>query len=244
MKLIKEKERIDDLQYKNLRIIQNIENFRFGIDSILLANFATDIKKGSKVVDLGTGSGVIGILLCAKTELSNIIGVEIQEEIADMARRSIILNKMEHKFTIINCNIKDLKNKIKPNSIDVIVSNPPYKKYNTGKKNRDLKKTIARHEVMGELEDFIQISKYLLKEKGELYFVHRPERLGDIIENLRRYKLEPKIMRFVFSKQDEGAKLILLKCVKNAKPFLKIEKPLIIYDSYGNYTEEVLKIYK
>ena len=240
---LKENERIDDLEYKNLKIIQNEKGFCFGIDSILLSDFAKNIKNNSTVIDLGTGTGIIATLLCVKTKLKEIIGVEIQEEVYDMAKRSIKINNLESKFKIINENILNLENIYKTNSFDAVVTNPPYKVMNTGILNEDDKKILSRHEVTATLEDFIRISKNLLKDKGEFYMVHRPERLVDILSIMRRYKIEPKILRLVFSKKDKEPKLVLIKGIKNAKPFLKIEKNLYIYNENGEYSLEIKKIY-
>lgn len=236
-------ERIDDLEFKNLKIIQNEDGFCFGIDSVLLSDFAKNIKKDSMVLDLGTGTGIIPILLCGKTKLKKVIGIELQEEVAKMAKKSIKLNNLEDKFNVINENILNL-NKIYKNQIfDVIVSNPPYKKKDTGITNENEKKIISRHEISASLEDFIKISKDLLKDKGEFYMVHRPERLVDIFELMRKYKIEPKILKMVYSYKNKEPKLILIKGVKNAKPFLKVESNLYIYEDTGKYTEEILKIY-
>ncbi len=240
---LKENERIDDLEFNNLKIIQNKEGFCFGIDSILLSDFSKNIKKGANVLDLGTGTGIIATLLCGKTNLNKIIGIEIQEEIAEMANRSIKLNNLENKFEIINENILNLLKIFEKNSFDAIVTNPPYKKNGTGIINEDEKKIISRHEITANLEDFIMISTMLLKDKGEFYMVHRPDRLVDILSIMRKNKLEPKLLRFVFSNMNKEPKLILIKGIKNAKPFLKIESNLYIYDENGNYTEEIKKIY-
>lgn len=243
MENLKENERIDNLEYKGLKIIQNTEGFCFGIDSILLSNFANEIKKESKIIDLGTGTGIIGILLCAKIQNVKVVGVEIQEEVYEMAKRSIKLNKLEEKFTLLNTNIKELEDKEEIGTFDAVVTNPPYKKENTGLQNENQKKLISRHEITANLEDFIKISSKLLKDKKDLYMVHRPDRLVDIIELLRRYKLEPKKMQFVYPKQEKEPNLILIKATKNAKPFLKVEKPLYVYKENGEYTDEILKIY-
>lgn len=240
---IKENERIDDLEYKGLKIIQNTEGFCFGIDAVLLSDFAKEIKNNSKVLDLGTGTGILSILLSGKTNLNKIYGIEIQEEVANMAQRSVQLNNLENKIEIINKNIKDLENIFEKNSFDAIVTNPPYKKINTGEKNEKENKLISRHEVTASLDDFIKISFNLLKDKGSFYMVHRPERLAEIIYKLKQNKLEPKIIKFVYSNVKSEPKLVLIKSVKNAKEFLKIEKPLFIYNKYGNYTDEILKIY-
>ena len=240
---LKENERIDDLEYKGLKIIQNPEGFCFGIDAVLLSNFAKEIRNNSIVLDLGTGTGILSILLSAKTNLEKIYGIDIQEEVVDMAKRSVKLNKLENKIEIINKNIKELEEIFEKNTIDSIVTNPPYKKLETGKTNENEKKFISRHEVTASLEEFIKISFNLLKDKGTFYMVHRPERLSEIIYTLKKHKLEPKKIRFVHSSYEQEPKLVLIKAVKNAKEFLTVEKPLIIYKENGDYTDEILKIY-
>lgn len=240
---LKENERIDDLEYKELKIIQNSKGFCFGIDAVLLSDFAKDIKRGSKVLDLGTGTGIISILLCGKTELSKIVGVEVQKEVADMAERSIKLNNLQGKFEIINDNIINLEKYYEKNSFDAIVTNPPYKKENTGIVNNDEKKLISRHEILAKLEDYINISNKMLKDKGEFYMVHRPERLVDILALMRQYKIEPKEIRFVCSHNNEEPKLVLIKGIKNARPFVKVRENLYIYNQDGSYTNEIYRIY-
>ena len=241
---LKENERIDDLQYNNLKIIQNKDGFCFGMDSILLTGFAKDIKNGLKIIDLGTGTGIISILLSKKVNPEKIVGIDIQKEVCDMAKRSVILNGLEDKVEIINENIKTLNEKFQADSFDVVVTNPPYKKQNSGMINENKAKLISRHEITADLDDFIKISSYLLKSGGSFYIVHRPERLVDIFTLLRKYRLEPKEMQIVYSEEGKDAKLILIKAVKNAKPFLKIRKPLFIYNKDGKYTDEILKIYE
>lgn len=242
---IKKGERVDDLQYKGLKIIQNNDGFCFGIDSVILADFAKKIKKGSTVVDLGTGTGILGILLCGKTKVTKIIGIEIQQEVADMAQRSIRLNSLEDKFEIINENIKDIisKNYVNKNSVDVIITNPPYKEIGRGIVNENEKKFISRHEVKANLEDFINISAQLLKDKGTIYMVHKPERLVDIIYLMRKNKLEVKELKFVYPSKDKECNLVLIKAIKGANKFLKIDEPLYIYKDKGQYTEQIKQIY-
>jgi len=240
---LKDNERIDNLQLNNLKIIQNKEGFCFGIDAVLLSDFAKEISSNSKVLDLGTGTGILGILLCGKTKLSKIYGIDVQEDVCDMASRSIKLNDLEERFEIVNKNIKDLKDIFEENSFDAIVSNPPYKKDNSGLKNQSETKLISRHEITASLEDFISISSKLLKNNGSIYMVHRPERLSDLFYLLRKCNLEPKKLRLVQSYFDSKPKLILVKATKNAKSFLNIEEPLIIYNKDGSYTDEILKIY-
>lgn len=244
IKILKENERIDDLQINNLKIIQNKNGFCFGIDSVILSNFASDIKNNSNVIDLGTGTGIISFLLLAKCNIKYITGIEVQENVAEMVNRSIQLNGLEEKFNVINCNVKDILYNVKRESFDVVVSNPPYKKMNTGGKNLDEVKLISRHEVLADIYDFIEASKKVLKDKGSLYIVHRPERLADIMCALRNNKIEPKKIQFVYSnKESKEAKLVLIKAIKNGGQFLKIEKPLYIYEADGTYSEEILKIY-
>lgn len=240
---LKENERIDDLEFKNLRIIQNKEGFCFGIDSVLLTDFAKGIKKNGKVLDLGTGTGIISILLCGKTELKKVVGVEIQKEVADMASRSSKLNDLQDRFEVINENILNLNKIYEKQTFDVIVTNPPYKKKQTGVTNLNQKKIISRHEITADLEDFIKVSKDLLKDKGEFYMVHRPERLVDILSLMRKYKIEPKTLKMVCSDKNKEPKLLLIKGVKNANSFLKVEKNLYIYNEEGKYTDDILKIY-
>ena len=240
---LEENERIDDLEFKNLKVIQNKNGFCFGMDAVLLSDFAKNIKRNATVLDLGTGTGIIPILLCGKTELKKVIGVEIQEEVAKMAKKSILLNGLEGRFEILNCNIKELNKIYKKQTFDVIVTNPPYKKQNSGIVNENEKKVISRHEITANLEDFIKIAKDLLKDKGELYMVHRPERLVDIFELMRKYRIEPKVLKMVCPNKKKEPNLVLIKGVKNAKTFLKIEKNLYVYDKENKYTKEILEIY-
>lgn len=243
--ILKENEKLNDLQINNLKIIQDKEGFCFGIDSILLSEFAKNIKKNSIVIDFGTGTGIIGFLLIAKNNIKKVTGIEVQSEVVEMVNRSIKINKLEEKFDIINCNIKDILSKVERQSFDVVVTNPPYKKINTGGTNENEKKLISRHEILADIFDFIKAAKLVLKDKGSLYMVHRPERLCDIMYGLRKNNLEPKRMRFVYSRRDsKEAKLVLIQAIKNSGSFLKIEEPLYIYENNGKYCEEILKIYK
>ncbi len=240
---LKENERIDDLEFKGLKIIQNKDGFCFGIDSVLLSDFAKNIKKDSQVIDLGTGTGIINILLSEKTNASKFVGVEIQEEVANMAMRSVKLNNLENKIEIINENILNLENIYKKNSFDVVVTNPPYKKINSGLVNKNDKKIISRHEVTASLKGFIHIASYLLKDYGEFYIVHRPERLVDIFFSMREENLEPKKVRFVYPNKNKKANLVLIKGVKKGNSFLEFDENLFVYNEDGSYTDEILKIY-
>ena len=240
---IKENERIDDLEFQGLKIIQNKEGFCFGIDSVLLTDFAKEIKPNSIVADLGSGTGIIPILLSKKTKNTKFIGVEIQPEVAQMSKRSILLNNLEERIKIEESNILNLKEKYKKGSFDAVTTNPPYKQIKTGLVNSNDKKLISRHEVKASLADFIKVSSYLLKDYGEFYMVHIPERLVDIFYLMRDNNIEPKNIKFVYPNKHKKANLILIKGVKCGKPFLKFEDNLYVYDEKGDYTEEILRIY-
>ena len=240
---LKENERIDDLEFEDLKIIQNTKGFCFGIDSVLLSDFAKNIKKNSTIVDLGTGTGIISILLSKKTEAKKIYGIELQEEVCDMASRSVLLNNLQDKIEIINKNIKNISDTLGINVSDVVVTNPPYKKYGTGLLNEDDSKIISRHEKECTLEDVIKQSFKILNDKGLFYMVHRPDRLVDIIYLMRKYKIEQKEIRIVYSNIKSKAVLVLIKGIKNAGEELKVLSPLYIYNEDGTYTDEVLKIY-
>lgn len=240
---LNENERIDDLEWKNLKIIQNTEGFCFGMDSVLISDFAKDIKKDSKVADFGTGTGIISILLSQKINPKKIFGIEIQKDVAEMAKRSVKLNGLDSVIDILNVDIKNLNKYFEKNSFDAIVSNPPYKKVSTGLINDNEKKVISRHEVKCSLRDIVSNAFDLLKDRGELYMVHRPERLVDIITTFRENKVEPKVIRFVYPYADKKPNLVLIKGIKNAKESIIIKEPLIVYNKNGEYSEEILKIY-
>ncbi len=243
--ILNENEKIEDLQYKGLKIIQNKKWFCFGMDSVLLSDFSKDIKRNSVVVDLGAGTGVISILLSGKTEAKKIICVEKQKEMAEIIQRNIQMNNLEKKLELINEDILKLGDKIKEASIDTVVTNPPYRKQNTGIENQNIQKYISKFETTATLQDFISISKRILKDKGQFFMVHRPDRLVDIIEIMRKEKIEPKRIQFVYSQieGDKDAKLVLIEGIKNAKPFLKVEKNIYVYDKKGEYTKQIKQIY-
>ncbi len=237
---IKEYERIDDLQRDGLCIIQNPKQFCFGMDAVLLSSFVQS-KNNSIIVDLGTGSGIIPILLSAKTAAKKIYGIEIQNDIADMANRSILLNKLEDKITIINDDLKNIAEYISECSVDIITSNPPYMKVGTGQISPT--RSISRHEIMCSLEDVVAITYKLLKPKGSFFMVHRANRLVDIMFLLRKYKLEPKYLQCVHPFKHKEANLVLIHARKNAGHELKIIDPLIVRHDNGEYTEKIYEIY-
>lgn len=239
---IKDGERIDDLQLDGLRIIQNPNGFCFGIDAVLLSNFAK-VKKNEKVVDLGTGTGVIPILLSGKTKASKLYGVEVQSEVADMAKRSIKLNNLEEKIEIIEDNLKNAISHLGKGKIDVVVSNPPYFSSGDAIVNPTSYKAISRHELLCSLEDVVSVSAGLLKHGGTMYMVHRPHRLVDILCSLRKHRLEPKEIRFVHPKKSKKPNIVLIKAVKFGNPELKFMDPLVVYEDDGSYTSEIYDIY-
>lgn len=238
---LKDKERIDNLQCKGLRLIQNPDGFCFGIDAVLLANFSK-VKRGSKVVDLGTGTGIIPVLISGKSRADKIIGVEIQEEVAEMATRSVKLNDLEDRVIILNEDLNNITSLIGKNTVDVVVSNPPYM-HSKGIINENDKKAISRHGIMCDLEDIFRVAKDILKPNGKLYMINRTLRLVDMMVYARNHNLEPKTMKFVHSKIGKAPKLVLVEFVKCAKPEVKVLEPLYIYNEDGSYTDQTLAIY-
>ena len=240
---LKEYERIDDLQYKNLKIIQNEKGFCFGIDAVLLSDFAQTIKKDSIVVDLCSGTGIVAILLEKKVQAKKIYAVEIQESMAEMARRSVELNYQQEKIEVMNEDLNKIDKIFGKATIDAITVNPPYKKVGSGIINELDTKTISRHEVLCTLEDIISIASKILKPAGSIYMVHQTERLVDVITVLREYKIEPKRIRFVHPSSHKAPNLFLIQGVKNGNSFLKVEEPIYVYDEKGEYTNTIKDIY-
>lgn len=240
--ILSEGERLDDLQLNNCHIIQNPEKFCFGMDAVLLSGFAK-IKKGETVLDMGTGTGILPILLAAKTEGRSFTGLELQAESADMARRSVSLNSMQDRIDIVNGDIKEASHIFGAASYDVVVTNPPYMNENHGIVNPDAPKAIARHEIKCNLEDVIGQAAKVLKVNGRLYMVHRPFRLVDIMELTVKYKLEPKRLRMVYPYADREPSMVLVEAIKGGKRRLTVEKPLIIYNENREYTEEIKRDY-
>ncbi len=241
---LKQNERIDDLQLNNLKIIQNSKEFCFGIDSVLLSDFAKGAKKQKEVVDLCTGNGVIAILLSAKLpKTKHIVGVEIQEYSAELARRSVEMNKLENRITIINKDLKKIKSDIQAGSVDLVVCNPPYKPKGSGIINEKDSKTIARHEISCTLEDIIKEASRELNFGGSFCMVHKVERMADILCLLRNHDLEPKRMRLIYPKVGEPANLVLVEGIKGGKPFLNMEAPIYVYKDGEEYTDQIFEIY-
>lgn len=239
---LKENERIDDLQRNHLRIIQKTDGFCFGMDAVLLSGFAA-VKPGEHVLDLGTGTGIIPILLSAKTEGEHFTGLEIQEEIAGMAKRSVSMNGLEEKIEIVNGDIKEASRIFGAASFDVVTTNPPYMNDAHGLKNPTEVKAISRHEVLCTLEDVVREGAKVLKHGGRMYMVHRPHRLIEILNTMTKYRLEPKRMKFVHPFRDKEANMVLIEAVRGGGAWMKVEPPVIVYKEPGVYSEEIYDIY-
>lgn len=240
--LVLPNERVDELHRNHYQIIQDPERFCFGMDAVLLSGFAK-VKEGEILLDLGTGTGIIPILLEAKTPGKRFIGLEIQKESADMARRSVMLNHLEDKIEIVTGDIKEANGYFTPASFDVITSNPPYMNNQHGLVNPELPKAIARHEILCSLEDVVSQAAKLLRPGGRFYMVHRPFRLAEIIMVMRKYHLEPKRMKLVHPFIDKEPNMVLIEGLRGGKPRMTVEAPLIVYKEPNVYTQEIYDIY-
>ena len=239
---LKQDERIDDLNCKGYRIIQHAMKFCFGMDAVLLANYAK-AKPGERVLDLGTGTGIIPILMAAKTQAEHFSALEIQEESSEMASRSVELNQLQERIAVVNGDIKEASFIFGKGVFDVVTTNPPYMNDQHGLKNPELPLAIARHEVLCSLEDVIREGAAVLKQNGRFYMVHRPFRLAEIFGMLAKYKLEPKRMRLVHPYVDKEPNMVLIEALKGGKPMIKIDKPLIVYEDVNVYHPEIHEIY-
>lgn len=235
-------ERLDDLHRNGYRIIQKAEGFCFGMDAVLLSGFA-GVGKRERALDLGCGTGILPILIEAKAGGGHFIGLEVQEELVSMARRSVALNGQQDRIQIVCGDIRQASALFGRDSFDVVVSNPPYMVSGHGKTNPDLRKTIARHEVLVTLEELLSETKKVLKQRGRFYLVHRTCRMAEVIHGLVEQGLEPKKIRFVHPYTDREPNIMLIEAMKGAKPGIRVEPPLIVYEKPGKYTEEIYKIY-
>jgi len=237
---LKPGERIDDLQLEGLKIIQDKERFCFGMDAVLLSDFAKT-HKGDKVLDLCTGTGVIPLLMTEKSNASHFTAVEIQPESADMAKRSVELNNLSEKIEVLNADIKDLPAMYKGEAFNVITVNPPY--MSAGLQNAGEAKNIARHEIFCNLKDVLNVSARLLMFKGSFFMVHRPNRLAEILREMSAAGIEPKRMRLVYPYFNKEPNMVLIEGLKGGKSDMRIEPPLIVYESVGKYSQEIYDIY-
>ena len=239
---IKANERVDELGRNGYRIIQNPDRFCFGMDAVLLSDFAK-VKEGDKVLDFCTGTGIIPILMEAKTKAAHFTALEIQEDSAEMARRSVALNHLEEKIDIITGDVKEADRMFEAASFHAVTCNPPYMIGQHGLVNPESPKAIARHEIMCTLDDIIKQGARVLVPGGSFYMVHRPFRLVEIMTTFTKYKLEPKRMRLVYPYVDKEPNMVLIQATKGGKSRIAVEKPLIVYEEPGKYTEEILKMY-
>ncbi|MGI6526670.1 MAG: tRNA1(Val) (adenine(37)-N6)-methyltransferase [Caldicoprobacterales bacterium] len=239
---LREFERIDDLQFKGLRIIQNTRKFCFGTDAVLLSHFA-GIRKGDKAVDLGTGTGIVPVLLAGREQTAQVWGLEIQADMVEMAKRSIVLNGLESRVEILHADLKEAPEILGKGRYTLVVSNPPYKKAGSGIPNPDDIKAIARHEILCTLDDVLASAAGLLCSGGRFALVHRPERMMDILTGMRQHRLEPKRIRLVHPRVHKTPNLVLIEAVLSGRPYLNWMPPLIVYDQNMQYTDEIKEIY-
>lgn len=237
-----ENERLDELHRNGYKIIQDKGRFCFGMDAVLLSGFAR-VKQGEKVLDLGTGTGIIPILLEAKTDGEHFTGLEIQPKSADMASRSVAYNDLQDKIDIVVGDIKDASQRFGASSFDVITTNPPYMIGQHGIKNDQDAKAIARHEILCDLDDILRESAKMLKPSGRFYMVHRPFRLAEIFSKMIEYRIEPKRMQLVYPFVDKEPNMVLIEGLRGGKSRITVEKPLIVYKQPGVYTDEIYDIY-
>ncbi len=227
--LVRDGERLDDLQLGGLEIIQDPDKFCFGVDAVFLSDFAR-VKPGETVLDMGTGNGIIPLLLSAKTQGRKFTGLEIQQDTAEMARRSVLHNHLEDRIEIVTGDIKEAAEIFKPAFFDVITINPPYMLADHGLRNPDSARAVARHEVLCSLDDILRESMRLLQDKGRFYMIHRPFRLTEIMIKMNHYKIEPKRIQFIYPHIDREPAMMLIEGVRGAKPRVTVEPPIIIYD--------------
>ncbi len=239
---MKEHERTDDLQRGGYKIIQSSELFCFGTDAVLLAHFAK-IKKGSRIVDLGTGNGVIPLLLCSMYKDIRVVGVEIQPKSAELCRRNIALNGIEERFSLIEGDIKDARKYFKAGEAEVVITNPPYMKAEGSLKNESLEKRLARHEILIDLKGVVEAAAYILKFGGAFYMVHKPERLAEIFETMKKGGIEPKRIQLIQAGAKKEPSMVLIEGSKGGKPGLRVMPAFVIYDEKGKPTEEYNRIY-
>lgn len=236
---------IDSISFHNktVEVIQKKAGYRFAIDAILLSDFVKIKADDKNIIDIGTGSGIIALLLAKCFLHIKITGIELQKGLFELAKESVRLNRLEAQVYIENIAIKDIKKRFRAETFNAVITNPPYRRFKSGRINPTEEKAIARHEIKTNLEEIIKISSYLLKAKGSLFLIHLPERLAELIYQLKRCNIEPKRMRFVYSREGEDAAFVLMEGAKGSREGLKIERPLYIYDKSGEYTDEMKRIY-
>lgn len=234
-------ETLDELRPAGLKIIQAKSGYRFSLDPVLLCAFAR-VAKGERVADLGTGSGVLPLLLATRTGAGKIVGVEIQSTLADRARRSVLINGLQDKIDILEGDLRNLRGRLEPQAFDVVVANPPFRRPGTGRQAPVTERAVARHELAGGLADFLRAAAFLLKDGGRFYIVFLAERLVELLAGMRELRLEPKRLRCVHPRRGEGAGLVLVEGRKAGRAGLLVEPPLHVYDGEA-YSAEILAIY-
>ncbi len=239
---LSENERIDDLQFKGLKIIQNSEHFCFGLDAVLLARFACP-KNNDTVLDIGTGTGIIPIMVSGLCGSNNIVGMDIQQCTCEMAAKSIALNSLEDRVRMIEADIRNVRSDFEPQSFTLVISNPPYIKAGSGAVNDFSQRAISRHEVMCKLEDVVFAASYLLRDKGRFAMVNKPERIADCIELMHKYGIEPKRIQLVYPKADKAPSAMLIEGVKGANEGIRFMRPIIVMNESGEYTCQIDDIY-
>lgn len=240
--ILKENEEIDDLQINGEKIIQMKEGFRYGIDAVLLSNFVKIKNKNQKLIDFGTGNGIIPLIIAAKSDIMEIHGIEIQEKIADMAARSVILNDFQDRIKIHNMDIKNIKQHFNKESFDIVTANPPYMPGEKLQAENDMIR-ISRNEVLVNLENIMENASYLLKSRAKMYMVHRPSRLAEIFYKAKKYLLEPKKVIMVHPRLNKAPNMVLIEFMKNGREEIKFYPPLYIHEEDGKYQEKIIKIY-
>lgn len=235
--------RIDDTGFSGYRLVQNPQWFCYGVDAVLIADFAK-MKKGAKAADLGTGTGIIPLILKHKYDPERVFAVEVQPEVADLARRTMEINGLQECIRVIEGNVKEAPGLIGKGTLDAVVTNPPYVTQGAGIPGGDPVKNTARQETEGTLEDFVRCAAELLKEKGDFYMIHRPSRLADVVETCRKYRLEPKEMQFIQPREGKAPNIFMIHCVKYGGPELRFLDPICVYDKEDGYTQEILDIYE
>ena len=236
-------ERIDDTGFSGYKVVQNPEWFCYGVDAVLIADFAK-MKKGAKAADLGTGTGIIPLILKHKYDPALVYAVEVQPEVAALAEKTVKVNGLQECIRVIGANVKDAAGIIGEGSLDAVVTNPPYVAKGGGIPGEDPVENTARQETEGTLEDFVRCAAALLKERGDFYMIHRPARLADVVEACRKHRLEPKELQFIQPREGKAPNIFMIHCVKYGGPELRFLDPVCVYDGKGNYSPEILRIYE